>query len=85
MFWYKLRLLGLLGISGIGLAAFSLSLEKDKRDMTLGGQIINILGLSLIAPAAQYCASGSYSLKTLGVWLVCVFFFWEAFFMCVFC
>ncbi|MDO8748408.1 MAG: YwiC-like family protein [Candidatus Omnitrophota bacterium] len=75
MFWYKLWFLGLLGIAGIGLAAFSLSLEKDKRDMTLGGQIINILGLSLIAPAAQYCASGSYSLKTLEVWLVCILFF----------
>ena len=72
---YKLWLLGLLGIVGVGLAAFSLSLEKDKRDMTLGGQIINILGLSLIAPAAHYCASGSYSLKTLGVWLVCIPFF----------
>lgn len=75
VFWYKLRLLGLLGIAGMGLAAFSLSLEKNKKDMTLGGQIINILGLSLIAPAAHYCVSGSYSLKTLGVWLVCIPFF----------
>ena len=72
---YKLRLLGLLGSAGMGLAVFSLSLEKEKKDMTLGGQILSILGLSLIAPAAQYCVSGSYSLKTLGVWLVCIFFF----------
>jgi len=73
--WYKLWLLGLLGIAGMGLAAFSLSLEKGKKDATLYGQIMNILGLSLIAPAAQYCASGSHSLKTLGVWLICIFFF----------
>ncbi len=72
---YKSRLLILLGIAGVGLSAFSLALEKDKKDMTLSGQMINILGLSLAAPAAEYCASGAYSLKTLGVWLVCVFFF----------
>lgn len=72
---YKLRLLGLLGIVGLGLSAFSLSLEKDKKDMTQAGQIINILGLSLVSPAAEYCASGLYSLKTLGVWLVCIPFF----------
>ena len=42
--------------------------------MTLSGQVINILGLSLAAPAAEYCASGVF-LKTLGVWLVCISFF----------
>ncbi|MEK6563400.1 MAG: YwiC-like family protein [Candidatus Omnitrophota bacterium] len=72
---YKLWILGLMGIIGLGLAAFSLVLEKVKKDMTLSGQIINIIGLSLTAPAAEYCASGSYSPNTLGVWLVCVLFF----------
>ena len=71
---YKLWILGLMGIIGLGLAAFSLVLEKVKKDMTLSGQIINIIGLSLTAPAAEYCASGSYSPNTLGVWLVCVLF-----------
>src|SRR3989338_1261203 len=33
VFWYKLRLLGLLGIVGMGLAAFSLRLEKNKNNM----------------------------------------------------
>lgn len=72
---YKLRLLVLLGIAGLWVSVSSLSLEKDRKDMTLLGQIINILGLSLAAPAAEYCAGGVYSLKTPGVWLVCVSFF----------
>lgn len=75
VFGYNLRFLIPLGIAGLGLSAFSLVLEKDKKDMTLSGQVINILGLSLAAPAAEYCASGVYSLKTLGVWLVCISFF----------
>lgn len=72
---YRLRLLILPAIAGLGLSAYSLALEKNKKDMTLAGQIINILGLSLVGPAGEYCASGVYSLNTLGVWLICVPFF----------
>src|SRR3989304_964217 len=39
VFWYKLRLLGLLGIVGVGLAGFCFSLEKNKKGMTPGGEI----------------------------------------------
>lgn len=72
---YELWLLGIMGVIGLSLAAFSLGLEKDKKDMTLAGQVINILGLSLVGPAGEYCASGAYSSNTLGVWLVCAPFF----------
>jgi len=72
---YELWLLGIMGIIGLALTALSLGLEKYKKDMTLSGQIINIFGLSLVSPAAEYCASGAYSSKTLGVWLVCILFF----------
>lgn len=72
---YELWLLWIMGVMGLSLAAFSLGLEKDKKDMTLAGQAINILGLSLVGPAGEYCASGAYSSNTLGVWLVCVPFF----------
>lgn len=47
--------------------------------MTLGGQIINILGLSLIAPAAQYCASDIFVKDIRGLAGLCFLFLGSVF------
>lgn len=64
-----------LGIVSFAITALSLSLAKKDRDLTFAGEITNILGLSLVAPAAEYTGRGIYSLRTFGLWLLCFFFF----------
>lgn len=64
-----------LGIASFAITALSLELAKKGRDLTFVGEITNILGLSLVAPAAEYIGRGIYSLRTFGLWLLCFFFF----------
>ena len=72
---YKLWFLLPLGLAGFILTAVSLGLERIRKDMTAGGQIISILGIALAAPAMEYAAMGRYSSRTLAVWLICSLFF----------
>jgi hypothetical protein len=64
-----------LGIVSFAITALSLYLAKKGKDLTLSGEIINMLGLSLVAPAAEYTSRGIYSLRTFGLWLLGSFFF----------
>lgn len=64
-----------LGIVSFAITASSLFLAKKGKDLTFTGEITNILGLSLVAPAAEYTGRGIYSLRTFGLWLLCFFFF----------
>ena len=64
-----------LGSVSLAITALSLYLAKKGKDLTFVGEITNILGLSLVAPAAEYTSRGVYSLRTFGLWLLCFFFF----------
>ena len=75
VFGYRRWFLIPLGTVSLVIIALSLYLAKKGKDLTLAGEINNILGLSILAPAAEYTAWGIYSLKTLGLWLLCFFFF----------
>lgn len=53
----------------------SLFLALHRLDMTLGSEVLAILGLSLAAPAAEYCTIGAFTPRTLAVWVLCAAYF----------
>jgi len=77
MLLLKYQLWGLLPLVGLasGLVALSLFLSKVRKARTVLGEIVNVFGLTLVLPAAAYCAAGSYVYPTLGLTLVAAIFF----------
>jgi hypothetical protein len=73
--WFGLPLLLPLAATGSLFAFASLILESRRQDRTLAGELINIVGLSLAAPAAMYATSRVFDAGTLGLWLLAVMFF----------
>jgi hypothetical protein len=71
------RLYGLVPLAGIMLAlsGLALLLERRRKARTFFGEIIGILGLSMIVPGAAYCVSGEFSSRTVGLWALCAAFF----------
>ncbi len=72
---YGLWLLLPLGFVALTFGGLTLILMARGKEFTTGGEIVGILGLTLIAPAAEYSATGVFSIKTVGLWIVCAFFF----------
>ncbi len=64
-----------IGVIGTAVAVSGLANKDRNSDFTLKGQLQGIFGLSLVAPAAEYCASGDVTQQTLGLWLLCLAFF----------
>ncbi|MFQ5456076.1 MAG: YwiC-like family protein [Nitrospirota bacterium] len=73
--WYKLYFLVLIGLLSIMAAAATLILMRYKKERTYIGEFLNIFGLSLIVPATEYTATGIFSLQTIGLWVISIFFF----------
>lgn len=73
--WFNLSGLLVLAAAGSLFAVASLILESRRKDRTLAGELINIVGLSLAAPAAMYVTSGVFDFGTVGLWLLSVMFF----------
>ena len=69
---WQLLPLGLI-IFAFGFA--TLVLSQRRMETTAGGELVGILGLTLVAPAAEYVASGLFSSQTVGLWILCAFFF----------
>src|SRR3989338_282626 len=72
-----------LGLVSFLIMALSLHIDIQDKGFSLLGQISGIFGLSLVVPSAEYTASGTYSWRTFGLWIVCLLFLWAASFMCV--
>lgn len=77
MLLFKYELWGLLPLAGLasGLVALSLALSKVHKARTVVGEIVNVLALTLVLPAAAYCAAGSYVYPTVGLTLMAAIFF----------
>jgi len=56
-------------------AAVSAVLEWRRKNRTAWGEWVNILGLSVVAPAAAYVGSGAVNWGTLGLWALAAVFF----------
>lgn len=67
----------LLPLGGIALffSALSVKLERDRKDRTVMGELVGLVGLCVVIPAAAYVASGLFSEQTWGLWAVGVIFF----------
>lgn len=64
-----------LGLLILGLGSVTLFLSQRRLDTTTGGELIGILALTLVAPAAEYAAGGIFSTRTVGLWILCALFF----------
>jgi CHASE2 domain-containing sensor protein len=53
----------------------TLIFSRQKMEFTAGGEIAGIMGLTLAAPAAELVASGELSAQTVGLYVLCLFFF----------
>ena len=64
-------------IGGVSLVFLGVSvlLSKNKKDLTISGEITGILGLSLVAPAAEYAACGVFSERSYAVWVAGLLYF----------
>jgi hypothetical protein len=63
---------------GVVILAFGLAtvvLSQRRMETTTGGELVGMIGLTLVAPAAEYVSSGLFSSRTLGLWLLSAFFF----------
>jgi hypothetical protein len=69
--WDMLQFAVLALIVGVMTLIFS----RQKMEFTAGGEIAGIMGLTLVAPAAQLVASGELSTQTGGLYVLCLFFF----------
>ncbi len=59
----------------LALAAVSTLVEWKRMDRTAWGEILNMLGLSLVAPLAAYATTGTLTWATFGLWVVSALFF----------
>jgi hypothetical protein len=75
VFVYELWMLLPLGVIIIAFGVATVVLSQRKMDTTTSGELVGILGLTLVAPAAEYVSSGVVSTGTVGLWLLCAFFF----------
>lgn len=75
IFNYQLRLMLLL--CGIFVFAFTVSLilERKRLDREITGEIINMCGLSIVAPTAAYTMTGVLNAESVGLWALCALFF----------
>jgi hypothetical protein len=73
--WYDLWFLLLLGFLALLFIATTLILRQKRKEFTTAGELVEILGLSLVAPVAEYSATGVFSTQTVGLWVICTFFF----------
>ena len=65
----------LIGASALWLGWIGLELERRRKSHTIIGEFAGIAAMSLIAPAAEYCASSLLSGRTFGIYLMCTAFF----------
>ncbi|MCJ2555889.1 MAG: YwiC-like family protein [Candidatus Thermoplasmatota archaeon] len=72
---YGLWSLLLFGILLLAVGLTSLMIAHQKRDYTNSGELIGVLGLTLVAPVAEYTARGIFSVQTFAVWVLCASFF----------
>jgi hypothetical protein len=64
-----------LGATAFVLLAVTMALERRRRAFTPIAEGAGFLGLSLVAPAAEYAASGAFTVRTAAVGLMCAAFF----------
>lgn len=69
--WLVLPLGALAGAAGVALTL----LERARRDRTLGGEILGMMGLSVATPTAYYVAGGASLTAGLGLWLLALLMF----------
>lgn len=77
---YLVTIGGLWNLLGLGaialfLGALTLLLSQRGMEFTAGGEVMGILGLCLAAPAAEYVATGSASMRTVGLYILSLLFF----------
>ena len=74
---FGLRCAWLLPLGGIALiaTAASLFLEWRRQDRTAAGELLNILGVTLVIPAAAYVTTGVFEVSTVGLWALGFLFF----------
>ncbi len=72
---YDLWFLLLLGFLSLLFIAATLILRRKRKEFTTTGELFEIIGLCLVAPAAEYATSGIFSIQTVGLWVICAFFF----------
>jgi hypothetical protein len=64
-----------LGGAALALSVLSVALERGRKDRTTLGEMVGMLGLSLVIPAAAYASSGLFSGQTMGLWALGALFF----------
>jgi hypothetical protein len=57
------------------LAGVSVILERRRQDRTTVGELVGVLGLSVVIPAAAYAATGVFAATTAGLWALGALFF----------
>lgn len=74
-FAHELWILLPIGVGAALAAALCLALSLEGRRVSLGVDLVGLLGLSLIAPAFEYVATGTFSERSLALWFLCALFF----------
>lgn len=69
-----------LGLLTLALGSVTLLLSQRRLETTTGGELIGILTLTLVAPAAEYAAGGVFSTQTASLWMLCALFFFGSVF-----
>jgi hypothetical protein len=59
----------------LAVGVLTLILSRQRMEFTARGEIAGIMGLTLAAPAAELVASGELSSQTVGLYVLCLFFF----------
>ncbi len=73
--WYDLWFLLLLGFLALFFITTTLILRQKRKAFTTAGELVEMIGLSLVAPVAEYSTTGVFSTQTVGLWVICTFFF----------
>lgn len=75
IFRYGLEALLPLAVAAGAAAAISLVVDYRGEQFSVGGELVGILSLTLVAPAAEYVSSGVVTQRTWGIWILCALFF----------
>jgi hypothetical protein len=64
-----------LGLAAATLALAHIGYERAGREREAVPELLGMVALSAAAPAAAYCATGTLSMQTLGLWVLAALFF----------
>jgi hypothetical protein len=64
-----------IGLIAVLLLALNARQAGRRKDRTIGGEMMAIVGLTITAPASYYAARGAFDVTSLWLWVVCAMYF----------